>query len=105
VTRTTCPSQRSASARIEGDRATGCATTVVSIATLTGYKIMGQRAYRDDLVKVDGEWRISHRRVVNDHLVLDRANPVNLTDPDVAALVQLLIDSANDLNRHGRGEP
>ena len=41
---------------VNGDRATG-ATTVVSIATCSGYKIMGQGAYHDDLVKVDGEWR------------------------------------------------
>ena len=42
---------------VDGERATGCATTVVSIATASGYKIMGQGAYHDDLVKVDGEWK------------------------------------------------
>ena len=36
---------------VDGDRATGSATTVVSIATPSGYKIMGQGAYHDDLVK------------------------------------------------------
>jgi hypothetical protein len=81
------------------DRATGRATTVVSIATLSGYKIMGQGAYHDELVKVDGEWKIRHRRVVNDNLVSDPAKPVNLADSDVAALVQQLIDTANDLAR------
>ena len=89
---------------VDGDRATGCATTVVSIATASGYKIMGQGAYHDDLVKVDGEWKIRHRRVVNDHLVSDPAKPVNLADPDVAALVQPLIDTADDLARRGSGE-
>jgi hypothetical protein len=54
-----------------GNRATGCATTVVSIATPTGYEIMGQRAYQDNLVKVTGERKIRHRRVTNDHLVSD----------------------------------
>ena len=54
---------------VDGDRAAGRATTVVSIATSSGYKIMGQGAYHDDLVKVAGEWKIRHRRVVNDYLV------------------------------------
>jgi hypothetical protein len=65
---------------------------------------MGQGAYHDDLVKIDGEWKIRYRRVVNDHLVSDPAKPVNLADPDVAALVQQLIDTANDLARRGSGE-
>ena len=79
-------------------RATGRATTVVSIATPTGYKTMGQRAYQGNLVKVN-ERKIRHRRVTNDHLVSDPAMPVNLADPDVAALVQRLINMANDLAR------
>ena len=86
---------------VDGDRATGRATTVVSIATASGYKIMGQGAYHDDLVKIDDEWKIRYRRVVNDHLVSDPAGPVNLADPDVAALVQQLIVTADDLARRG----
>ena len=88
---------------VDGDRATGRATTVVSIATPSGYKIMGQGAYHDDLVKIGGEWKIRHRRVLNDHLVSDPATPVNLADPDVAALVQQLIDTADALARRGSG--
>jgi len=87
--------------RVDGDRAAGRATTVVSIATPSGYKIMGQGAYDDDLVKVDGEWKIRHRRVVNDHLVSDPAEPVNLADPDVAGMVRQLIETAGDLARRG----
>jgi uncharacterized protein (TIGR02246 family) len=87
---------------VDGDRATGCATTVVSIATPSGYKIMGQGAYHDDLVKFGGKWRIRHRRVVNDHLVSDPAMPVNLADPGVAPLVQQLIDAANNLAQRGQ---
>jgi hypothetical protein len=64
---------------------------------------MGRGAYHDDLVKVDGEWKIRRRRVVNDYLVSDPAKPVNLADPDVAALVQQLIDTANDLARRSSG--
>ena len=88
---------------VDGERATGCATTVVSIATASGYKIMGQGAYHDDLVKIDDEWKIRYRRVVNDHLVSDPAEPVNLADPDVAALVQQLVDAADNLSRRGSG--
>jgi hypothetical protein len=58
---------------------------------------MGQGAYHDDLVKHDSEWKIRHRRVVNDYLVSDPARPVNLADPDVAASVQQLINTADDL--------
>jgi hypothetical protein len=86
---------------VDGDHATGRATTVVSIATPGGYKIMGQGAYHDDLVPVDGEWKIRRRHVVNDHLASDPEKPVNLADPDVAALVQRLIDTADELARHG----
>jgi uncharacterized protein (TIGR02246 family) len=84
---------------VHGDRATGRATTVVTIATPAGYKIMGQGAYEDDLAKVNGEWKIRHRRVKNDYIVSDPLKPINLADPDVAALVQKLIDSAEDLER------
>ena len=89
---------------VEGDLATGRATTVVSIATPTGYKIMGQGAYQDDIAKVAGEWKIRRRRVVNDHLVSGPAKPVNLADPDVSALVRQLIDTANDLAPRGSGD-
>jgi SnoaL-like domain len=85
---------------VDGDRATGRATTVVSIATPSGYKIMGQGVYHDDLVKAD-EWKIRNRRVVNDHVVSDPAKPVNLADPDVAAQVRQLINTTVDLARHG----
>jgi SnoaL-like domain len=88
---------------VAADRAFGRATTVVSIDTPSGYKIMGQGVYHYDLVKVDGEWKIRHRRVVNDHLVSDPAKPVNLADPDVAAVVQQLIHTADDLARRGSG--
>ena len=44
---------------VDGNYATGRATTVVSIATLGGHKIMGQGAYHDDLVKVYGEWKFA----------------------------------------------
>jgi hypothetical protein len=80
----------------------GRATTVVSIATPGGYKIMGQGVYEDELAKVNSQWKIRHRRVKNDYLVSDPAKPVNLADPDVAPLVRKLIEAADDLARRGR---
>ena len=44
---------------------------------------------------------IRRRRIVNDHLVSDPEKPVNLADPDVAALVQRFIDTADELARDG----
>ncbi|MGH8014465.1 MAG: nuclear transport factor 2 family protein [Candidatus Binataceae bacterium] len=89
---------------VHGDRATGRATTVVSIATPGGYKIMGQGVYEDDLVKINGEWKIRQRRVKNDRLVSDPAMSVSLADRDVAPLVQALIDTAEDLARRSQRE-
>jgi hypothetical protein len=43
------------------------------LVTPGGYRIMGQGVYEDDLVKVNGEWKILRRRVKNDHLVSDPA--------------------------------
>lgn len=40
---------------VRGHSAHGRATTVVSIATAGGYKIMGHGTYEDDPVKVNGE--------------------------------------------------
>jgi hypothetical protein len=39
---------------VRGDAATGRATTVVSIATPGGFKIMGQGVYEDELVSCQG---------------------------------------------------
>jgi hypothetical protein len=37
------------------------------------HKIMAQGPYEDELVKVNGEWKIRHRSVKNDYLVSDPA--------------------------------
>jgi hypothetical protein len=58
----------------------------------------------DGLVKVAGEWNSPSPCRERDHLVSDLAKPVNLADPDVAALVQQLTDTADDLARRGSGE-
>jgi hypothetical protein len=84
---------------VHGDTATGTSTTVVTLATEGGYKILGQAAYHDNLVKQEGRWRIAARRLRNDRLVSDPDKVVNLADPDVAALVSLLVEAARRLGR------
>ena len=82
---------------VQGDEATGRATTVVTLATSGGYKILGQGHYEDRLVKQGGTWLIAYRKVRNDRLVDDPAKQVNLADPDVAVLVRHLIEAAGRL--------
>jgi hypothetical protein len=84
---------------VQGDHATGRSTTIVTLATGGGYKILGQGYYEDRLVKENGRWLIAHRTVRNDRLVDDPAKPVNLADPDVAVLVRYLIDAAQRLGQ------
>jgi hypothetical protein len=72
---------------------------VVTLATEGGYKILGQGAYDDLLVKEGGQWRIAHRRVRTDRLVANPHKPVNLADPDVAALVAHLLEAAHRLGQ------
>jgi hypothetical protein len=87
---------------VRGDQATGRSTTVVTLATEGGYKILGQGAYEDQLVKNGGEWLIVHRRVETDRLVADPGKPVNMADPDVAALVRHLLEAAQRLGQKVR---
>jgi hypothetical protein len=84
---------------VQGARATGRSTTVVTLATEGGYKILGQGAYEDELAKEGGRWLIAHRRVQTDRLVADPGKPVNLADPDVAALVGHLLEAAQRLGQ------
>jgi hypothetical protein len=91
--------------QVRGDEAQGRSTTVVTLATAGGYKILGQGAYEDRLTKKGGSWRIIHRRVANDHLVSDRRRPVNTADPDVAPLVRQLIEAARRLGQKVESPP
>ena len=84
---------------VRGDTACGTSTTVVALATAGGYKILGQGAYEDRLVKEGGRWRIASRRVRTDRLVSDPDRPINLADPDVAALVVHLVAAARRLGK------
>jgi hypothetical protein len=84
---------------VQGDRAIGRSTTVVTLATAGGYKILGQGCYEDRLLKQGGIWLIDYRNVRTDRLVDDPSKPVNLADPDVAILVRHLIEAAQRLGQ------
>src|SRR5262245_4739139 len=84
---------------VHGDRATGVSTTVVTLATEGGYKILGQAAYEDRLVKEDGRWRIASRKLRTDRLVSNPDKPINLADPDVTVLVGHLLEAMKRLGR------
>src|SRR5262245_24458000 len=85
-----------------GDTATGTSATVVTLATQGGYKMLGHGAYEDQVVKEVGGWRIGTRRVRPDRLVSDPGKPINLADPDVAALVSHLVEAARHLGTEVR---
>jgi hypothetical protein len=82
---------------VQGNEAMGQATTIVTLATPGGYKILGQGHYEDRMVREGGRWLIAYRKVRNDRLVDDPAKQVNLADPDVAGLVRHLIEAAGRL--------
>jgi hypothetical protein len=84
---------------VKGDAATGRAATVVTLATESGYKILGQGAYDDRLVKEGGGWLIAYRLLRTDRLVADPHKAVNLADPDVAVLVRHLLEAARRLGQ------
>jgi hypothetical protein len=48
----------------------------------------------DRLVKRNGQWKIAHRRVETDRLASDPKKITSIADPDVAALVGVLVDAA-----------
>jgi hypothetical protein len=85
--------------QIRGNVATGTSTTVVTLATSGGYKVLGQGAYQDRLIKSGDSWRIALRRLWTDRLVAEPGKAINLADPDVAALVGHLIEAARRLGK------
>jgi len=76
-----------------GDEATGQSTFLATVATRSGFKFFGQGRYRDKLVKQNGKWLIAHRCVDVDRLASEPNKIVGLLDPDVAPLLQPLVDA------------
>jgi ketosteroid isomerase-like protein len=79
---------------IHGSEATGQCSMLATLATAGGYKIFAQGRYVDRLVKQNGQWKIAHRRVEPDRLAADPKKITSMADPDVAALVKVLVDAA-----------
>ncbi|MGE0821524.1 MAG: nuclear transport factor 2 family protein [Candidatus Binatia bacterium] len=79
---------------VQGDEATGQCSMLATLATAGGYKIFAQGRYVDRLVKQNGQWKIAYRRVEPDRLTSDPKKITSTADPDVAALVQVLVDAA-----------
>src|SRR5262249_685207 len=79
--------------KIDGNKATGQASVLATLATPGGYKFFAQGRYVDQLVKQRGQWLIVHRRVDLAPLGSDPEKIVGLSDPDVAPLFQPLIDA------------
>ena len=82
---------------VNGNEATGQCSMLATLATAGGYKIFAQGCYVDRLVKYDGQWRIAHRRVETDRLVSKPNGITSIADPEVAVLVQPLVDAARKL--------
>jgi len=78
---------------VTGNEATGQATFLATLATRSGFKFFGQGKYRDKLVKQNGHWLIAHRCVDVDRLASEPNKIVGLLDPDVASLVQPLVNA------------
>jgi hypothetical protein len=64
---------------------------------------MGRGAYHDDLVKVDGEWKIRRRRVVNDYWCPTQQSRSTSLTPTSQRWFSSFIDTANDLARRSSG--
>ena len=82
---------------VSGDAATGQCSMLATLATAGGYKIFAQGRYVDRLVKQDGQWRIAHRLVETDQLASNPTGITSIADPDVAVLVESLVEAARKL--------
>jgi len=76
-----------------GTRATARASTLVPVATPSGYKIAMTGLYEDELKKVGDDWLIARRVVSVEGLPNDPGFSMLAADPQVAALVQPLLDA------------
>ncbi len=82
-----------------GLTATGVASTVVTVATSKGFRILMTGGYRDLLEKVDGHWLIARRLVEFQCIPDDPARDIPSHDPDVAELYHRLIDAFSRLSQ------
>ena len=77
----------------DGLSASGVASTLVTVATPRGFRVIMTGGYRDRLEKVDGRWLIARRWVEFQRLPGDPEHDVPSHDPDVAAMHRMLMDA------------
>lgn len=80
-----------------GNIATGQSTAILTVPTRTGYKVAFIGWYDDELKKVEGQWLISRRWVIDERLPEDPDFVVATADPEVAELVQPLVNAYRSL--------
>ncbi len=76
-----------------GKTATGRSTTVVTVATPTGYKIAMTGLYADELKKIGQDWLIARRWVTVEGLPHDPDYFMLAADAELAARIQPLLDA------------
>ncbi|QFT54085.1 nuclear transport factor 2 family protein [Microbulbifer sp. THAF38] len=81
----------------DGQSASGNATTVFILATRSGYRVAVAAEYRDELVKMDGNWLFQRRRGDVANLPGDPDFPMVTADPDTRDYLSLLEDAWKDL--------
>ena len=79
----------------DGLSATGVASTLVTVATRQGFRVIMTGGYRDWLEKVDGRWLIARRWVEFQGLPDDPDHDVPSHDPVVADMHRMLMDAFN----------
>lgn len=83
----------------DGLSATGIASTIVTVATPQGFRVLMTGGYRDWLEKVDGRWLIARRWVEFERLPDAPDIDVPSRDPDVAAMHQMLMEAFDQFSR------
>ena len=83
----------------DGLTATGTASTLVTVATPRGFRVIMTGGYRDWLEKVDGRWLIARRWVEFQRLPDDPDRDIPSHDPDVAAMHRTLMDAFSRLSQ------
>lgn len=85
--------------------ATGRSTTVVTVATPSGYKIAMTGFYQDELKKINNDWLISRRWATVEGLPKDPGSSMLAADPQMAEMVQPLLDAWQRLSEKAASRP
>jgi ketosteroid isomerase-like protein len=80
-----------------GNIASGQSTAILTVPTRSGYKVAFIGWYDDELRKVGDQWLISRRWVTDERLPGEPNFIVATADPEIAALLQPLLDAYRNL--------